>query len=39
MRVRGSKELKFVSMLSENGSLISETDSSTIARVEAAETL
>jgi hypothetical protein len=39
MRVCGSEGLKFVSMFSENGSLTKEIDSSTIARVDAAETL
>ena len=39
MRVRGSLGLKFPSEFSEKGSLRIETDSSTIARVEVAETL
>jgi len=39
MRVRGSLGLKFPSEFSEKGSARIETDSSTIARVEVAETL
>src|SRR2546425_996136 len=39
MRVRGSLGLKSVSEFSEKGSARIETDSSTIARVEVAETL
>ena len=39
MRVRGSLGLKFCSEFSEKGSALIDTDSSTIARVEVAETL